>query len=386
MKFSIITVCLNSIRTIEETIKSVLEQKKYNIDLEYIIIDGGSTDGTLEIIKRYESVISYWVSEPDKGIYDAMNKGIKIAMGDVIAFLNSDDIYEKRALVHAKDAFYNGNVKAIFGNLTLVNSENEVVGAFEHGGYNRKRGTILPFPTVFIRKSIYDEYGGYDASLKIAADYDFTSKLEMAGVRFYYVNRDIARFRLGGVSSSKAHRWRCMMETRHVMLDREKELASLPYELQRLFVDFSQLIKLKRKTSLESFFLDRKEKYKFLYGWKFLKNKGKKYFIIWGCGERGEKSIQWVEKDNIDSFIDISQDKIGTVVCGKEVHGYSPHEVKNSFVIITPLGHEYEIQCLLEKDGFREGEDFLFFEKYKSTVIKAYIDAMGLGRLLKVNG
>ena len=113
MKITIITVCMNSVNTIEKTIRRVIEQE-YS-DLEYIVIDGGSTDGTLEVLRQYESYIDKWISEPDNGIYDAMNKGIELSTGEVIAFLNSDDWYEKDAIKIVENAFMEGEFDCTMG-------------------------------------------------------------------------------------------------------------------------------------------------------------------------------------------------------------------------------------------------------------------------------
>ena len=174
-KISIITVCFNSADTIEHTIISVINQSYKNI--EYIIIDGGSTDGTLEIIRKYEEYISYWVSEPDKGIYDAMNKGIKAATGEIIAFINSDDWYADGAVKTVVEKFRETNADAVHAIVKLVKNGN-IVGEF---GRNPKLEDffckmVIPHPATFVRASVVKEEL-FDTSYKIAADYDLLLKL-----------------------------------------------------------------------------------------------------------------------------------------------------------------------------------------------------------------
>lgn len=121
LKISIITVCLNSVKTIEQTIRSVIMQDYDN--LEYIIIDGGSTDGTMDIIRKYENYFSYWISEPDNGIYDAMNKSLKVCTGDVVAFLNSDDWYDNNVLKRVNSYFEENDVDIVSGKTYTVYGE-----------------------------------------------------------------------------------------------------------------------------------------------------------------------------------------------------------------------------------------------------------------------
>lgn len=201
MKISIITVCLNSGKTIEKTIQSVIYQD--GVDYEYIIIDGKSTDGTLEVISQYKDKISLVISETDEGIYDAMNKGIALASGDVIGILNADDWYEPDALKEAERCFQDPRTEAIYGNMNLVyeNGEIETIipGDIEKIRYQME----MPHPTVFIRRGIYEKYGTFEKKYKIAADYDLVLRLYVKGVNFQYRNKVLVNFLLGGISTQK---------------------------------------------------------------------------------------------------------------------------------------------------------------------------------------
>lgn len=200
VKFSIITVTFNSESTVEQTIKSVLSQSFFNF--EYILMDGASTDGTLDIIKRYadsDDRIKY-ISEPDDGIYDAMNNGIKMATGDVVALLNSDDYYEPDALGKIVQHIPETSRYVIYGMVRLLKEEKEsMVVLYSHNGLPER---MMMHPACFVSKKLYEEYQ-YDTNYKSAADYDLFMKLyQNKDVEFIPVYDIISNFRLGGMSSS----------------------------------------------------------------------------------------------------------------------------------------------------------------------------------------
>lgn len=196
---TIITVSYNAVKTIEDTIVSVLGQTYNNI--EYIIIDGGSTDGTLDIIKKYQDKITYWVSEPDKGIYDAMNKGIAKANGELIGIINSDDWYELDAVQNVvsqcddtHSVIYHGGLNMIKDGVVFYTSSAPIKIQ------KLKKGMIINHPATFVPKKIYKEIGGFSTSYKIASDYDFILRAYMKGFRFKPIDTIIANFRTGGTS------------------------------------------------------------------------------------------------------------------------------------------------------------------------------------------
>lgn len=209
MKISIITVCLNSKESIEQTIQSVISQKDESV--EYIIIDGNSTDGTLKIIEQYKEAIDILVSEPDEGIYDAMNKGISLATGEVIGIINSDDWYEQGALDNVRKCFQKYNADLVYGKLNLIDEKKEAE-LFIPSDINKLRYIMeIPHPTVFIKKSIYNEFGGFSTKYNIASDYELMLRLYVHGVKFVFLNEVVANFRLGGISHQNAQR--CVYET-----------------------------------------------------------------------------------------------------------------------------------------------------------------------------
>jgi len=203
MKVSIITVCFNRDETIEDTIKSVLSQDYQNI--EYIIVDGGSTDDTLDILTKYRSRISTCISEPDNGIYEAMNKGIKLSNGDIIATLNADDVYADQTIVGQMVEFIQKNgLDAAYGDLVYIDHNNSgrvtrfwkageyKIGAFYHGW-------VIPHPTFFCRKQVFEKYGYFNNSFQIAGDFElmlrFIGKYQ---INVGYLPKVIVRMRKGG--------------------------------------------------------------------------------------------------------------------------------------------------------------------------------------------
>ena len=206
MKVSIITVSYNSEATIEDTIHSVLKQTYSNI--EYIIIDGDSSDGTLDIVRKHDDRIATVVSEKDKGIYDAMNKGIEQATGDVIGILNSDDFYASPTIIEqVVDAFHKTGCDALYGDLVYVN-QNQVekvarywkAGAYKPGAF--KRGWMPPHPTFFVRADKYRELGGYNLELKSAADYELMLRfIHKHEIEVAYLPEVMIKMRVGGQSN-----------------------------------------------------------------------------------------------------------------------------------------------------------------------------------------
>lgn len=202
-KISIITASFNRSRTLERSILSVLNQNYPN--LEYIIIDGGSTDGTVDVIKRYERQLSYWVSEPDKGIADAWNKGIMKASGGIISMVNADDWYEPNVFKRAAIIFeQNPSVDIIHGNLRYWNN-NKTLYIKKPYLDEKMIWKLMPylFPTCFIKRSLYEKYGLFNTSYKITMDYELMLRFFTKGATFMYVDGTIANFQLGGLSDVK---------------------------------------------------------------------------------------------------------------------------------------------------------------------------------------
>lgn len=206
-KISIITVCFNSEATIRDTIESVLHQSYPNI--EYLIIDGGSTDDTLKIIAEYGTKISRVVSERDRGIYDAMNKGIHLASGEIIGILNSDDVYmDTNSVKVLVSPIIQDSSDASFADLVVVSlgDLNEVVRYYDSCYFSPKKfrfGWMPAHPTFFIKKSCYEAAGDYSLNYKIAADYEMLIRLLLIyGFTYTYIPKPLIKMRLGGASSA----------------------------------------------------------------------------------------------------------------------------------------------------------------------------------------
>jgi len=201
---SIITVCLNSEKYLEQAIQSVLGQTYDNI--EYIIIDGGSTDKTLDIIRKYEEYIEYWASEPDKGLYDAMNKGISFAGGEWIGIINSDDFYARdtvKLMVEAARA--DKEAQLFYSNMKVLNSR-ECVDLRDCRECKGQTGNLLKefklnHPTCLVSREIYAKLK-FNVNFRSAADWDFVIRLYLDNVKFGYINEPLAYARPGGISNS----------------------------------------------------------------------------------------------------------------------------------------------------------------------------------------
>jgi len=207
LKVSIITVSFNSAKTIASTIDSVLSQDYPNI--EYIVVDGGSSDGTVGIIEKNQSRISKWISEKDRGMYDAMNKGIAMATGDVIGILNSDDVYmnthvisELIGLMQSKRA------QVVFADLILVDQfdDQKVLRYYDSGHFHPnkfKYGWMPAHPTVFVKRELYEAVGNFSTTYQIAADYEMLIRiLAIQRARYAYLPKPVVRMRSGGASTS----------------------------------------------------------------------------------------------------------------------------------------------------------------------------------------
>lgn len=206
MKISIITAVFNNRDTVAEALESVLTQSYGNVEL--VVIDGGSTDGTLEVLKGYEARLGFFVSESDGGIYDALNKGIRFATGDVVGFLHSDDVLaDCDVLLRVARAMAGAsNVDAVYGDLVYVRKENltHVVRWWRAGNFNTRKlsfGWMPPHPTFYARKSVYERWGGFDTTYRIAADYDCMLRFMKCGLKLTYIPHVQVRMRVGGASN-----------------------------------------------------------------------------------------------------------------------------------------------------------------------------------------
>ena len=208
MRVSIVTVCFNSAATIRDAIDSVLSQS--HPDVEYIIIDGGSTDNTMQIVSEYEGRIATVVSEPDQGIYDAMNKGIRAATGDVMGILNSDDFFASSDVIaDVVDVFRSDDdADIVFGDVVFVSAEDltsvkRYYSSRHFKPWKLRFGYMPPHPATFVRRDLYTRYGEYNLEYRIASDYEmFVRWLIRNEVQYRRLDEVLVHMRLGGISTS----------------------------------------------------------------------------------------------------------------------------------------------------------------------------------------
>ncbi|MFH0796620.1 MAG: glycosyltransferase family 2 protein [Candidatus Omnitrophota bacterium] len=234
LKVSIITPCLNGAKHLERTIQSVIHQTYGNI--EYIIIDGGSTDDTLKIVRKYAGHIAYWVSEPDKGIYDAINKGIDLSSGELIGVLSSNDYYDKEAVGWVIEAYKQRREAGIFfGDAVGIKQclRQKRKGRVELGQFRPFRSSLeIAHSATFIHKEVHQRWR-YDAKFKIGADYDLLWKAYNAGIKFHYLDKILTYLSLPGASGH----YRCLLEN-YAIRKKYHKLRALYLLLKETFVYF----------------------------------------------------------------------------------------------------------------------------------------------------
>lgn len=205
LKISVITVSYNAAGTIERCIQSVISQDYNNI--EYIIVDGRSTDGTLSVIEQYKKYITILISESDKGIYDAMNKGIGLAHGDIIGILNADDFFaDHDILTVVSNAFANNNPDIVYGDLDYIRPDGTTLRKWRSGQYKKgifNRGWMPPHPTFYCKRELFTRFGNYSLEFGTAADYELMLRfIHLNHLPVYYVQRVLVKMNVGGVSNS----------------------------------------------------------------------------------------------------------------------------------------------------------------------------------------
>lgn len=342
-KISIITVVYNGAKTIEQTIRSVLGQSYKNI--EYIIIDGMSTDGTQEVIEKYIDSIACFISEKDDGLYDAMNKGLRRVTGDIVGIINSDDWYDEKAFEKIVDRFEEKEADIVYGDLVSI---------FPDGQEKRNSGVPLEnmwfqmavmHPTAFVKKNIYERIGHYNTTYKISSDYDFLLKCYSQKLRFEYINEIIAFFRVGGLSSLK--RQQMWEETREISMsytdrcpDREKIMYQIEkiYRWRRFDVEIDECKGVLFKLLCNYFHTEIKT------------------IIIWGTGSWGDRCFSVLESEgvNVLNFVDNNKERWHQKIRGIEV--ISPGELQDREVNILIAVREYGAEIKQQIKNMRKHE------------------------------
>lgn len=248
MKVSIITVCFNSEKTIEDTLKSVANQTYNNI--EHIVIDGKSTDNTNAIIDMYYDSVSIHVSEPDKGLYDAMNKGINLATGDIVGIINSDDIFASDDSIANLVAGFDDSIDGVYSDLVYVKEQDvsKITRLYSSRIFKKnliRFGIMLPHPTFYVRKSCYEEFGYYKTNYRVAADFELIARFVSNNIKLKRINSVTVKMREGGISSSGLT-WRVHQNFEIIRACRANNISTniffvmlkLPYKLATLLTRF----------------------------------------------------------------------------------------------------------------------------------------------------
>lgn len=248
MKVTIITVVFNGAKHLKDCIESILGQDYSNI--EYMVIDGGSTDGTLSIIENYRNQIDYFISERDKGMYDALNKGIKLATGDIIGILNADDMLASKDIISAIMREFNRNeIDGVYGNLNYIDlsSSNKIVRRWRSKQFMQKDillGWMPAHPTLYLKKELFTRFGDYALDLGTAADYELMVRfLYVHQIKARYLNQLIVNMRVGGMSNSS-------LKQRYLALVNDYKAVkknSLPYPIVTIL--------LKKISKLQQYFI-----------------------------------------------------------------------------------------------------------------------------------
>jgi glycosyltransferase involved in cell wall biosynthesis len=233
MKISVVTVSLNSVATLRDTMLSVLAQK--HVDLEHIIVDGGSTDGTLELIKeiepQYEGRLK-WFSSPDNGLYEAMNKGVALAMGDIIGMLNSDDYFSDVDVLSRLAESFDDSISVVYGNVHFVRRQNtsHCVRYYTARGFAPWKfvlGEMPPHPAFYCRSDVFKSCGGFNTTFHNASDFDFMVRvLYCHRLQARYLPLDCVTMRMGGLSTSGVHSLWVNLYERHRSLKENGLIAS----------------------------------------------------------------------------------------------------------------------------------------------------------------
>lgn len=290
MLVSIITVCLNAAETIETTVRSVIGQTY--TDIEYIVVDGGSTDGTVQILEKYRDFFSVFISEKDEGIYDAMNKGIELAHGEYIGIINADDWYEKEtvACVVQTARTIEKDIGVICGQCRFVDGMADYLPRRKSMNHI---WTEMPIahPAAFIKRSVYGRLGKYDTRYKIAADYELIFRLYVNHVTFYFCDQVLANYRVGGISGTQKSA--LLMEDIDI-LGRYQKYCDDPDTVKR---------SIQRKKGVSLLYQTDKSMFCKMLD---IEPGGKTGIYIWGCGYWGRELCRLLEKCGVivEGFID----------------------------------------------------------------------------------
>ncbi len=362
VKISIITVCRNSVNTIEQTLCSVVNQSYKNV--EYIVIDGGSDDGTLDIIRKYEARISYWISEPDRGIYDAMNKGIEKASGDVVAFLNSDDWYETETLNYVARQFTNPNIQVLSGRMYYwIGDRREIICRHD---YDFHLTMACSHPATFVRKYLFERYGKFDIKYAISGDHEWLLRIYNEGIPYTYCKEIFTNMRHGGASCKNEFLSR--YESQLVSLSAALDLKAKHKINEDEYCDMVHRINIFRSNLICGYTGNIVINEKKIVCGGELKNYmmhmfPKESYALFGSGGAAKRCIDFMNQmeKKVSCIYDNDSCKWGKVCEGIRI--LSPGEIKKGEyeIIVTSERYEEEITEQLERKGLVKNLDFMCF-------------------------
>ncbi len=367
LKVSIITISYNEVDHIEQTLLSVLNQDYDNI--EYIVIDGGSTDGTVDIINKYKDRIAYFVSEKDKGIYNAMNKGLKHSTGGIVGIINAGDWYEGTEVVsEAMNCLLKNNVDIVCAGHNVVRDGIFDTILVKKSISDMHCGMIAAHESHFIRKDIYDKFGFYDESFKIAADYELLLRMYVGGAIFYASNSIWVNFRAGGISST--NHILCAEEANSVMakyIDKAPDKKIVEKGIYKRLVN-AKFMSLYEKNPEEAL--------NFLNNRCLGKNDG---IAIWGTGVWGQKIFEMFNRLSlkIDCFIDSNEKKTGHFFNDIEIKGIEFLKDYEGSLFIAVADHDEEIRESIESTNPSLLANAYFLSEFKKDCAEMYDEIYG---------
>lgn len=364
IKVTIITVCLNCAATIRQTIESVLFQEYGNI--EYILVDGGSSDGTLEIIKEFELAFNgkmKYISEKDEGLYDAMNKGIKMSSGNIISFLNGDDWYEKDAIARVVEYFDNPEVDMLFGRANIIGS-NKIIGVWPADINEILYRMPCCHQAVFAKRELFTKIGAFNMKYIVCADYDWLLRVYNKGACIKCVQDVFVNFRVGGFNSQNKER----MFAEHakiVVLNAQTRGA------HNVIPDMCKNMCKDREEELYQLACDYKLDYI-----KGLLDKDKKYYI-WGTGDYGHRCFSLFKLMQIEIIGFVDSYKGEEYI--EEYPVIFPEEINNDGVIcISSIKYEEDILRQLSELGIRPERYFSYTKLRKKIIICEWENILGM--------
>lgn len=359
MKFSIITISLNCADTIESTIKSVLSQE--GIDIEYIIIDGMSIDGTKAIIERYTDKLTYWISEPDKGLFDAMNKGIQKASGEIIAFINAGDYYKKNILKKIQNYFDKSQTDVIGG--SIIFRVNDMISTVIETKYSLDQIPLhmVPHQALFVKKNVFDKIGLFNITYKLAADYEWFLRIWKNKINVLVVVDICADCDANGITSRFPYD--LSIEAQRAALEViGKDNCIIKGYIDRYYNDKLEKVFYEQRYENELLHIDvRKLK-------KIVKDER---YMIWGTGRAGMRCLQLMERFDIDVKGFIDNYKANTVKKIGKYNVYNPREMektRNFKICVAAREFENQIEKQLLNSGFSKNDYILFSELLRSIV------------------